>query len=309
MNIVPFGEALIDFKATRPLAFQGFVGGSPLNVAVAVARLGVPAGLASQVSNDLFGGYIRNHLQGNGVSLELLERSDAPSTLAFVEERGGEAHFTFLSNGAADTLYDPEPRPELPDEVAFIEFGSISLLTEPASSAITDTVAKHRGRCAVVFDPNVRPALTEDKERFLEGLQRHLTLSHIVKVSTQDLAWLYPNQSTREVVEAWLGRGPEAVLVTQGEGGVRLFRRGEEPLEVRAPEVDTVDTVGAGDTLTGALMVGLLERGYTRAFGEISESDWREILTFATAAAALNCTREGADPPRRDELERFLKGS
>lgn len=306
MNIVCFGEALVDFKAQGELLFQGFVGGSPLNVAVAASRLGTPVALASQVSTDLFGEAIMAHLQANGVDTSLIHRSDEPSTLAFVAESGGDVDFTFIGEGAADTRYDPQPRPTLPGEVAFLEFGSISLLREPGASAIDETIAAHRGRCAVIFDPNVRPALIPDKAAYLPKLERALALSHLVKVSAQDLRWLYPDTPVEEAVADWLERGPEAVVVTSGSGGVRLLRRGQPTVELPTPRVAVVDTVGAGDTFMGALMVRLTELGVREGFSALEEKRWRDALRFAAAAAALNCTRPGPNPPARDELEAFL---
>lgn len=304
MNIVCIGEALIDFKSTGPLAFQGYVGGSPLNVSVAASRLGGEVGFATQISKDLFGGYLRRHMHENGIDTGYVLEHDAPSTLAFVEEIAGEAHFTFNSAGAADTLYDPQPRPRFPDSVRFIEFGSISLLAEPAASAIMDIVRDHQDR-TVIFDPNVRPALITNKDAYFEQLKGWLALSHIVKVSTQDLRWLYPDMTFAEVAKRWLELGANAVIVTQGEEGVSLFRPHESRIDVAAPKVKVVDTVGAGDTFTGALMTSLLDKS---VLAELNEQAWRDVLLFAASAAALNCTRSGAQPPTRSELEAFMQG-
>jgi fructokinase len=304
MRVVCCGEALIDFKATGPLAFQGYVGGSPLNVAVAASRLGVPVGFISQLSSDMFGDAIRRAMVENGIDMSLVQQIDAPSTLAFVSEVAGDVHFSFMANGAADTLYDPQPRPRLPASVRLLEFGSISLLCEPTASAITDIVAAHQDRCTVIFDPNVRPALIHDREVYLAQLPRWLSLSRLVKVSAQDLTWLYPGQDPVQAAAEWLN-GPQAVIVTQGGRGVSLLRAGKPTLTVPAPQVEVKDTVGAGDTFTGALMVALLERDVVD-LAAIAESDWLAILAFAAAAAAINCTRAGAQPPYRDELVRFM---
>ena len=232
MRIVCCGEALIDFKATGPLAFQGYVGGSPLNVAVAASRLGAEVGFISQLSSDMFGDAIRRAMTDNGIDMSLVLQSDAPSTLAFVSELDGDVHFSFLSNGAADTLYDPQPRPQLPASVRLVEFGSISLLFEPTASSIIDIVAAHQDRCTVVFDPNVRPALIHDKDAYLVQLPRWLSLSHLVKVSTQDLKWLYPGQDPVQAAAEWLTHGPQAVIVTQGRQGASLLRANKPTLTV-----------------------------------------------------------------------------
>jgi fructokinase len=306
MRIICCGEALIDFKATGPLAFQGYVGGSPLNVAIAASRLGAEVGFISQLSSDMFGDAIRRAMDDNGIDASLVLQSDAPSTLAFVSELDGEAHFSFFASGAADTLYDPRPRPKLPASVEFLEFGSISLLAEPTAGAITDIVAAHQDRVTTVFDPNVRPALIHDREQYLTKLGGWLTLSHLVKVSTQDLRWLYPGQDPLEAAAAWLEHGPLAVIVTQGKDGASLLRPDRPVLSVPAPQVTVKDTVGAGDTFTGALMAALLAR--EEALASLPEDGWQDVLAFAVAAAALNCTRSGAQPPTRDEVQRFLAG-
>ena len=304
MNIVCLGDALIDFKEIDTLTFKGFVGGSPLNVAVAAARLGEAVGFASQVSTDQFGRAIRTHLQKNGVDTSFLLESDAPSTLAFVGEVAGEAVFNFVANRSADVLYDPQPRQDF-GEVKMVQFGSISLLQEPAATTLTDTAAKHAQGATIVFDPNVRPALIPDRHAYEARLQRDwLPISHLVKVSSQDLRWLYPDTPYEEVAKGWLGRGPHAVIVTDGGASITLYRADHEALSVPPFEVEIVDTVGAGDTFTGALMVSLLE--HTDTLQGLADRAWQEVLRTAAAAAALNCTRAGADPPTKEALDNFL---
>jgi fructokinase len=308
MKIAILGEALIDFKSNGNLAFQGFIGGSSLNVATATSRLGQSTGFLSQISTDLFGSSLKQHLKDNQIDLSFVLESSAPSTLAFVEERGGQAHFTFLGNGAADTLYDPQPRPVLPESLAFMQFGSISLLTEPTSSSITDIVAQYKDRLTVVLDPNCRPSLTPDLAAYKKKLESWIGLAHLVKVSDQDLGWLEPSKSLEEVARGWLALGPSAVIVTRGENGSVLYRLHQTNLEIQTPKVKVVDTVGAGDTFTAGLMVGLLEHGHERADQLVEHSDqtWLAVMRFAASSAAINCTRAGANPPTRAEVHEFL---
>jgi fructokinase len=313
-TIVCFGEALIDFKATKPLGFQGYCGGSPFNVAIAAARLGAAVGFGTQISRDQFGDALVTYLQANNVDTSLVLRSDAPSTLAFVGEVEGEAVFDFMAANAADTLYNPQPRPKLPASTQFVALGSISLLQDPAASSIIEIAYQHRERACVFFDPNVRPALIDSRDTYLVQLQGLVGLSHITKVSTQDLEWLHPGEDPAQVAARWLHYGTNAVIVTKGEGGVSLFRAGKDVLNdvlnVAAPDVEVVDTVGAGDTLSGALMVSLLPH-ITQGDGVVNLADdhWRAALTTAVHAAAFNCTRPGAQPPTRDELEAFMDAS
>lgn len=307
MSIAILGEALIDFKNTGPLAFQGFIGGSSLNVATAASRLGQPTAFLTQISTDIFGHALFEHIEREGIDASHVLRSDASSTLAFVEERDGQAHFSFVGKGAADTLYDPRPRPILPSSTRFMQFGSISLLNEPTSSSIVDIVGAHRERLTVVFDPNCRPQLTPDLAGYRKRLEGWLKLAHLVKVSDQDLGWLESNRPLEDVARAWLEHGPHAVIVTRGEKGSALYRKGRASLEIPSPKVSVVDTVGAGDTYTAGLMVGLLEYGHTDSaqLGAHSDDVLREVMQFAAAAAAINCTRAGANPPTRGEVSSF----
>jgi fructokinase len=304
MNIISLGEAVIDFKATGPLLFQGYEGGSPMNVTIAASRLGGEVGFAGQISGDLFGKAIKDYVQKNKVDTSFLLEHPAPSTLAFVAEIDGQAHFTFLSNGAANTLYNPHPRPTFPDSLRFLQFGSISLLVEPTSSSIIDIVKNHRDRVTIVLDPNVRPSVTPDKTAFMKSLEEWIKLAHILKISSQDLDWLYPGKPYENAAKKYLELGAPFILITDGDKGVTLYRKNQNPFHIPAPKVTVVDTVGAGDTFTGSLMVALLEYKDLN----LSDDDWKNVLSFATHAAAFNCTRAGANPPTREELQEFMKG-
>ncbi len=233
-------------------------------------------------------------------------QSDAPTTVAFVEERAGNAHFQFMARGAADALFDPQPRPQLPAATHFLHFGSISLLQEPAATAITETVRTHRDRCVIVFDPNCRPALTADRAGYRARLYAEwFPLAHIVKISDQDLAWLEPGIAHADVAADILARGPDNLIVTRGEHGAKLFRRGHAPLHVDAVRAKVVDTVGAGDTFTAGLICRLLEFAVDSplALGQLDSAQWKHVLAFAAGVAALNCTRAGCDPPMRAEMD------
>jgi fructokinase len=301
-RIAVLGEVLIDFKATGPLAFQGYPGGSPFNVAIAAARMGQATAFLSQVSRDLLGQPLKRYLLDNGVNTGWLLESDAPTTVAFVEERDGHAHFVFMSNGAADTLYDPQPRPVLPDSVRFVQFGSISLLAEPTAGSILDIVAAHRDRAVVMLDPNCRPALTPDREAYRRFLRtRCIPLAHVLKLSDQDLDWLEPERPHADIAAELLALGPRVVIFTLGEQGATLYRRDASPVTVAPPPVAVVDTVGAGDTFTGALLSRLSELEITRA-DLLDTAPWPMLLGFAVRAAAINCTRAGCNPPHRTAL-------
>jgi fructokinase len=333
MRIAIVGESLIDFTATGPLAFQGHEGGGPSNCAVAAARLGQATGYISQLSRDLFGERLYAYLGAKGVDLRFVLRSDAPSTLAFVERTPTSNHYAFYMQGTADTLWAPAQLPELPQSCRFLQFGSIALLQEPAASRIVDLVRAERGRRIVVFDPNARPTLVRDAQDYRARCRGWLALADLVKLSDEDAAYILPGLSADEAAAAVLALGPRAVVLTRGGAGATLYRVGQTPLSVPAPVVQVVDTIAAGDTFGAALMVALLEQGVERA-GQLAarsaaqsadgsaagsapqdvsdasaalpDEAWRAVLRFAAMAAALNCTRAGASPPTRAELDLAL---
>ena len=308
MRIALVGEALIDFTSTGPLAFQGHAGGSPLNTAVACARMGVPTGYLTQLSTDLFGEALLRHLQENGVDTRLVLRSEAHTTLAFVEHAPGTNRYVFLREGTSDVGWSPRPLPELPRETAFLHFGSISLLAEPAATAIAGLVASNAGKRIVVLDPNVRTSLIPDLAAYRARFARWVASTDLLKVSDEDVEALAPGMPPGQAAEGWLAAGPAAVVVTYGASGAILHRARKESMSVSAPPVAVVDTIGAGDTFTAGLSVSLLRRGVERAqqLAALPDEGWHEVLRFAAAAAALNCTRAGANPPRLNEVLAFL---
>ena len=309
MRIAIAGEALIDFTSVGgTLNFAGREGGAPANVAVAAARLGQPTGFISQLSNDLFGQRLWAHLRKNGVDTRFVLRSDAPSTLAFVERTPTTNAYAFYTNGTADTLWAPDPLPVLPDSCPYLQFGSIALLHEPAASRILDMVRAEHDQRIVLFDPNVRPSLIRDLSAYRKRFFEWVLHAHVVKLSDEDAALIAPGRGFAEVASDLLARGPQAVIVTRGAEGASSFIGNGTRLDVRAPSWPVADTIGAGDTFAAGLSVALLEQGVEQPdqLATLDEPRWRDVLRFAATAAALNCTREGADPPWRAELDEAL---
>lgn len=310
MHIAIAGEALIDFTSVGGLNFEGREGGAPSNVAVAAARLGQPTGFISQLSSDLFGQRLLAHLRKNGVDTRFVLESDAPSTLAFVERLPQSNRYAFYTNGTADTLWAPDQLPELPDSCRFLQFGSIALLLEPAASRILDLVEGARGKRVIVLDPNVRPTLIRDMDAWRENFRHWVSLCDLLKLSDEDAALAAPGKSFADLAADLLTGGPRAVVVTRGAEGASLFRTGLPRIDVRTPQMQVADTIGAGDTFAAGLSVALLEQGVEQAsqLDELDEERWRGALWFAATAAALNCTRHGADPPWRTELDEAMAG-
>ncbi|HYO49796.1 MAG TPA: carbohydrate kinase [Chloroflexia bacterium] len=307
------GEVLVDFlpieEEGRTVGFRMHAGGSPFNVAVGLARLGQPVAFASKISSDLFGRYLREHVEAEGISTRFLLTSQAPSTLAFVAIEEAEAAYAFYDEGAAHTLLAPEEVPtELFDETTILHFGSISLLRGTTPAAVLQAVRRLKGRALLSFDPNLRPGLVRDPVSYRALLDKLFSLADIVKVSAADLAWLAPGQSIEQAAADLLARGPALVAVTQGGEGVLALRR-ESRIAVPGFSVRVEDTVGAGDAFSAGLLAALAERGVTSRSGleEMPGEALASALTFGAAVAALTCMRRGADPPRRDQVAQFLE--
>lgn len=301
------GEALIDFTAAGGLAFQGREGGAIANSAIAAARLGQRAGLITALSTDLFGERLLAHLQRDGVDTSLVLRNTASSALAFVERSARTNRYAFHIAGSAGTLWNPAG-PVLPESCRWLYFGSIALLHEPAAGRIAALAREQHGRRVLMFDPNVRPSLIADAADFRERCAGWMASCDILKLSDEDLSLLAPGLDAAQAAAGFLARGPQAVVLTQGAAGATLFRSGREPLQVSPPPVEVADTIGAGDTFGAALAVALLEQGVDRPaqLAAVDDAGWQAALRFAATAAALNCAREGADPPRRGELDAAL---
>jgi len=301
MRIAVLGEALIDFTASGSgaMRFEGHEGGSPFNTAVACARMGAPTAFVSQLSTDLFGERLLDYLRANAVDTSLVTRSAAPSTLAFVERTPQTNRYAFYTRGSADATWAPEPLPQLSATCSFLHFGSLSLLQEPAAGRIIDLIRAHAERCVIVFDPNVRVSLIADLPAYRKKFSGWVAHADILKLSDEDAELIAPGQPVDALAADFLAAGVLAVVVTRGAQGATLYRSGAAPLAVKPPPTKVVDTIGAGDTFTAGLSVGLLSHGIERAeqLAAFGEAGWADVMRFACVAAALNCTREGADPP------------
>ncbi len=309
--ITTIGEILIDFtpivEQGRIVGFRMHAGGSPANVAVALARLGVAVEFAGKVSTDFFGRFLVDALTREGVGTRFLRRSNAPTTLAFVATADGEPSFAFYGAGTADTLLTPDDLPPDLLDTPVLHYGSISLVRGTTAGTVADLVMRMRRRCLLSCDPNIRPALVDDPEAFRRRLRDLFAASDVIKMSLADASWILPDRSAREVAEEVLGLGAALAVVTRGARGAYARTTAVE-VEVESPRVAVVDTVGAGDAFTAGLLFALGELGAASraALENLSPAALRHALQVASAAAALTCTRAGADPPHRRDLDAFL---
>ena len=307
--ILVCGEALIDLVPVSggdEPAYVARAGGSSLNVAMGLGRLGAPVGFLGRVSTDHFGRMLRSRLEADGVDCRFVQEGDEPTTLAVVHlEAGTEPEFAFYGEGTADRMFRAEDlTADFPDEVTALHLGSISLVREPGASAFEAVMRREHGRRVVSLDPNVRPSLVGERSAYLARLEGWVPLADVVKVSRADLAWLYPGAAPEAVAESWLARGPGLVVVTKGhDGSVGVTAGGR--VEVSGTPVAVSDTVGAGDAFTSALLASLHAAGRLERAGlrTIPPDVLRECLAFANRVAAITCTRAGAQPPTRAEMD------
>ena len=255
--ILVSGEALIDLipDPARASAYDAVLGGSPYNVAIGLGRLGAPTAFVSRLSTDGNGEALAAALAENGVDLSFVARDKRPTTLAFVMRGTAKtgSRYSFYLDG---TAYDgPWPFPaEWPTAARHLHVGSFAAI-ERHGQAVVEALRLARAHATVSFDPNIRPFVTPDREAVVEMVERQVALASLVKASEEDLEWLYPGRAIEESLAAWAKAGPRFCVATLGAHGA-LALIGDERVEVPAPRVEVVDTVGAGDSFMSALLVG-----------------------------------------------------
>ncbi|WP_425412481.1 carbohydrate kinase family protein [Micromonospora mirobrigensis] len=308
------GEAVVDLApAGGGDLLAAHPGGSPLNVAVGLARLGRPTAMLARFSRTAFGRRLRAHADTNGVDLTHAVADDRPATLAVVSlNPTGAAEYDFYLTGTADWHWTPEELPGLPPGTAVLHTGSLAVLLPPGADVVADLLAREHaaGRVLISIDPNVRPAVLDDPDAArarLLALARH---AHLVKASDEDLAWLLPGASVEQAAARLLEAGVRLVVVTRGAAGSYAVTADGTDLHHPARRVTVVDTVGAGDAFTAGLLDALVEAGAATpsAVGSLDAAGLGAVLDRATRVAAITCGRAGADPPHRRELTASVDG-
>jgi len=309
--ILTCGDDLFDVFANpgnseSSIALDARVGGSPLNVAVALSRLERPTGFLAKISNDPFGRKIVAYLKSEGVDTGLIVKSDAPTTLAIIAlDDKGVPTYSFYTNGTADRSLELSEIPErLLDAVKAIHIGSYSTALEPTASSLEALVTRERNRRLISYDPNIRPTIVPDRDLWRARVGALTARAHLIKASIEDIHFLYPGVEVKGILADWLNAGAGLAVATMGELGALAIAKDGTSVRVDTPPVKVVDTVGAGDTFQAALLTWLDERDQLSPEGlaSLTEKDLTDLLTFAARAAAITCSRRGADMPRRNEL-------
>jgi fructokinase len=312
------GDALVDFLPVKAVdgrdAVVPAVGGSCLNVAVGMARLGVKAGFVGGISTDLFGRMIADHALASQVDLRHATRSDHQTTLAFVQTVAGEPRYAFYDEGTASRNWAYRTSSIPFDHVEAIHVGSTTLVDDRAASQAYALVEDARGAATISFDPNCRPNLVRDKRRYVERMAAFARAAHIVRMSDVDFDYMYGADDHARRAGALIAAGARLVIITRGARGAQAWHETAGAMEVEAPPGKVVDTIGAGDSFQAALLFALHAAGRieARSLARISADELRRALSFAAFCAAFTCGRAGADPPRRAdiaaEVSEFLAG-
>jgi fructokinase len=302
------GDALIDFIPGRPQegrpTFLPYVGGSCLNVAVTMARLEAPAGFLGAISTDFLGDMIADHASASGVSLQLTDRLSFPSTAAFVEFNGGEPRYLFYDDGTASRHWTHPPSSKELSRASAIHFGSTTLVHEDQATRALAVLKAARGRSTISFDPNCRPHLVRDRAPYLTTIEEFARNSDLIKMSDADFEFLYGHRDFERKASQFLAAGAALVCITRGEKSTLAYYRAGGLAEVSVNRVQERDTIGAGDTFSGALLVAVNENGLLGSSGllQLRSDDVSRLVRFASNCAGLTCERVGADPPRKHEI-------
>src|SRR5918999_3980407 len=304
------GEALVDFvPGGGDGLFRAAPGGSPANVAVGLARQEVPTRLLARIADDLLGHRLRAHLASNGVDLSYAVRAAEPTSLAIVAVGpDGVVEYDFRVQGTADWQWaDHELAGALDGQVVALHAGSLALTMPPGADVLQRLLAGARADLTVSYDPNCRPLLMGSPDAVRGRIETLVGLADVVKASADDLAWLLPGRPPEQVAESWLAKGPAMVVITLGPAGLVAATRQAGVLRRPGRAVEVVDTVGAGDACMAALLAGLHRRHLLGAarraeLGTVDAVPRAELADEAILAAAITCTRPGADPPTADDL-------
>ena len=315
--VAVLGERIVDFvPGEDPQAYRAVAGGSPANVALGVRRLGGEPVLLGRAGDDGLAGLLDRAIADNGLSTTALLRRTGPSLLAVcTRQDDGSVSYYFYYQGSPDLLWDEADLGEAlaaaraAGATAWHTGSLVSWLGSGVDAVLAAwRAARETGDLTLSYDPNARPG-TVPQEVMRARVEDFVGLSDVVKVSDEDLAFLYPGEAPEAVCARWIEQGPALVVLTRGPQGLSAWRRDRDVVEVPGRPVEVADTVGAGDTVTAALLVGLGDAGALGASGDIdvlSDDAVREILERAAVAAAITCSREGAQPPTRGEVDAAL---
>ncbi|CAN1485873.1 RbsK Sugar kinases, ribokinase family [Candidatus Nanopelagicaceae bacterium] len=300
MSIWVCGEVLIDLIPGADGVRVPHVGGGPANTAKALARLGRDVQFIDGISNDQYGVMSRKELLDDEVKLDLALKSDKPTCLAIVSlaENGG-ASYEFEIDGTATFDFSLD---WLPDPFRYkpnvLHIGTLVTVIQPGADVLYDWAIRVAEFAPIVFDPNIRPAVMGDRDKYQMAVEKWAAISSVIKVSDDDMAWLYPDQKYQDVAQRWISDGAALVVITRGADGL-LGITADGSVEVPGVKIEVADTVGAGDTVGAIIVEAMIEKGILNLTAEVL----KETLHRAAVAAGITCSRKGAQPPYKHELK------
>ena len=293
------GEVLIDL-IPEGVDRKPVVGGGPANTAKALAKLGIDTQFIDGISTDGYGQMAKDELVSAGVKADYVKYSDKPTCLAIVSlSDSGSASYEFLIENTAtfDFTLDWLPNPQS-EQPLLLHIGTLATAIEPGATVLFEWAQSVAKVAPIVFDPNIRPTVINDREQYVKQVERWVSISLAVKVSDEDINWLYPSVEIDQVANNWLAKGPSLVVVTYGDKGLAGYRVGEK-VSVDAVKVVVADTVGAGDTVGAVLVEAIVINGLDKLTGEVLKT----MLNRASKAAAITVSRTGANPPSKEEID------
>lgn len=306
--ILSCGEALIDMlPRTSTLGepcFAPYAGGAVMNTAIALGRLGAPSGFFSGLSTDMLGEILTQTLEASNVDTSFCARSGRPTTVAFVKLVNGQATYAFYDENTAGLMLTQDQLPTLPDSIDTLFFGGISLVNDPAASTYAALQARECGRRVTMIDPNIRLGFIAGKEAaYRARIEGMIAKADIVKLSDEDLAWVMGEGDIATLARQILARGPKVVFITEGAKGARAITATQDRF-VASQKIVVADTVGAGDTFNAGVLAAFHAAGaLSKArLASLSDSELDAALSLGTRAAAITCSRPGANPPWAHEL-------
>jgi len=300
MTIWVCGEVLIDLIPGADGVRVGHVGGGPANTAKALARMGHDVQFIDGLSTDEDGQAARKNLLDDEVKLDLALTSDKPTCLAIVSlDAKGGASYEFKIAGTATFDFSLE---WLPDPSRYkpnvLHIGTLVTAIQPCADVLYDWALQVAEFAPIIFDPNIRPAVLSDREAYVVLVEKWVAISSVIKVSDDDLVWLYPGQELADIASRWVKDGVALVVVTHGAQGLVGYTA-EGATKVDGVKIDVADTVGAGDTVGAIIVEAMVEKGIMTLIGEELEATLRR----AAIAAGITCSRKGAQPPYKHELK------
>jgi fructokinase len=310
--IICAGESLIDMVSFAgekgEVQYSPHVGGSILNSAIALGRLGADAYYCGAVSNDTFGGLIEDCLRDSKVQKGFIIKTNRPTTHAYADVTDGVAKYTFVDEHSAGRLIDENSLKPFVNKIKNAKallVGGISLQAEPSGTSWQWVIDQVAGGCVIYFDANIRPDFIEDKDKYLERFERLTRKVDIIKISEEDYSYLYGEQDFAKLSSEWLEKGVKLIILTLGEKGAKVIFDGGREISVGVEPVKVIDTIAAGDSFNAGFLFDLdkqkmLDR---EKLTSIDTSTLQKTLTFANQVASFTVTQKGANPPWLDELK------